>query len=134
MTGPEQALCAAVTARLKSDAALQALLGGRVYDEAPEQPTYPYVTLTRVSGRPLRGDGPAQEHLLTLSCVSRYGGRAEARAVVAAMRDLLDDAPLQPEDHRLVSMQVAYIDVFRASDFRSVLGLVRLRAVTEPLD
>ena len=133
MTGAEQALCAAVTARLKADAGLQALIGGRVYDEAPAQPTHPYATVGRVQGRPLPADGGAQEHLLTLTCVSRYGGKPEARAVVAAMRALLDDAAIELDDHRLVSLRAAYADVFRASDEESVLGVLRLRAVTEPL-
>ena len=134
MSGAESALCAAVAERLKADAALQALIGGRVYEQAPGQPTYPYATITRVQGRPLPADGGAREHLLTLTCVSRYGGKAEARLVVAAMRALLDDATPALSDHRLVSLRAAYADVFRGSDLKSVLGLLRLRAVTEPLN
>jgi hypothetical protein len=74
------------------------------------------------------------EHLLTLTCVSQYGGKPEAREMTAAMREVLDDAPLDLGEHRLVSLRAAYADVFRASDMKSVLGLLRLRAVTEPLD
>ena len=37
------------------------------------------------------------------------------------------------DGHRLVTLRVAYADGFRGSDLKSVLGLLRLRAVTEPL-
>ena len=129
----ENALVAAVVARLKADAALQAILGGRVHEEAPAQPTYPYVTVTRVQGRPLPAEGGAVEHLLTLSCVSQYGGGAEARALADAVRTTLDEAALPLGGHRLVTLRVTYADVFRGSDGKSVLGVLRLRAVTEPL-
>ena len=128
----ENALVVAVTARVKADAGLQPVLGGRVYDEAPAQPTYPYVTVTRVQGRPLPADGGAAEHLLTLSCVSQYGGKAEARETVAALRALLDDAALELDGWRLVSLRAVYADTFNRSDMKSALGLLRLRAVTEP--
>ena len=135
MSGAESALVEAVAARLKAEPALAALLGSpaRVHDAAPAQPTYPYVTVSRTESRPLNGDGGGAEHRLTLTSVSQYGGVEEARALTAALREALDEAELGLEGHRLVSLRVAYADVFRASDMKSVLGLLRLRAVTEPV-
>ena len=136
VTGAESALAAAVAARLKAEPALSALLGdpARVYEAAPTQPTYPYVTVARTESRPLKADGGGAEHRLTLTGVSRYGGPEEARALTGALRAVLDDAPLTLDGHRLVSLRVAYADVFRGSDTSTVLGLLRLRAVTEPLN
>ena len=133
--GAEGALCAAVAARLKAEPALAPLLGSpaRVYEAAPAQPTYPYVTVSRTQSRPVNADGGGAEHRLTLTCVSQYGGAEEARALSACVRTVLDDAALALDGHRLVNLRVAYADVFRGSDLKSVLGLLRLRAVTEPL-
>ena len=135
---PQRALGAALLARLRADPVLQPLLAGRVYDEPPPDPVYPYLQLGRVQSRPWGGaSGPdeaeGQEHVVTLTAVSRFGGTEEAKAVSGAVRACLHDAapPLGP-DHRLVSLRCAYADVFRAADWRSTYGVVRLRAVTEP--
>ena len=135
MSGAESALCEAVAERLRREVALAPWLGtpARVYDAAPAQPTYPYVTVGRTQSRPLKADGGGAEHLLTVTCMVQYGGVPEARALTAAVREAVDEAALAPAGHRLVSLYVAYADVFRSSDLKSALGLLRLRAVTEPL-
>ena len=132
----ESALCDAVAELLRAEPALAAWLGtpARVYAETPAQPTYPYATVSRTQSRPLKADGGGAEHLLTLTCVVQYGGVAEARALTGAVREAVDDAAPALTDHRLVSLRVAYADLFRGSDRKSVLGVLRLRAVTEPLD
>ena len=130
MSGPERALCAAVKARLKAEPALAAWLGSpvRVHTDVPAQPTYPLVVVGRTQSRPVPADGGGQEHRLTLTCVSRYGGAPEARALTAAVRTTLDDAALAVDGQRLVTLRVTYADVFRGSDGQSVLGVLRLRA------
>ena len=136
MSGAESALCDAIAARLKADAALAPWLGtpARVWAEAPAQPTYPYALVERTQSRPLKADGGGAEHRVTVRCVVQYGGVETARELTAAVREALDDAALALEAHALVSVRVAYADVFRASDGKSVLGLLRVRAVTEPLN
>jgi len=131
---PDRALQAAVLTHLRADASLTALVAGRIHDEPPASPTYPYVTLGRSETRPWGGvDGEGVEHALTLTCVSRFGGAEEAKAVVAALRAALHGASLTLTDHRLVNLRAAFTDVFRASDWRSTFGVLRVRAVTEPL-
>lgn len=131
---PDRALQAAVLACLRADSSVSALLAGRIYDEPPASPAYPYVAIGRTETRPWGGlNGEGVEHALTLTCVSRFGGAEEAKAVVAAMRAALHGADLTLTDHRLVNLRAAYADVFRASDWRSTYGVLRVRAVTEPL-
>lgn len=131
---PDRALQAAVLDHLRADTALDALLSGRVFDEPPASPGYPHVTLGRSQSRPWGGvDGEGVEHSLTLTCVSRFDGAEEAKAVVAAMRAALHGADLTLTDHRLVNLRATYADVFRASDWRSTYGILRVRAVTEPI-
>lgn len=136
----ERALAAALLARLRAEPALSSLLGApaRVYDEPPSDPTYPFLQVGRVQARSWGGasgdEAEGLEHVITLTCVSRFGGAEEARAVTAAVRAVLHDADLALDGARLVSLRCAYADVFRAADWRSTYGVVRLRAVTEPLD
>jgi len=133
---PDRALQKAVLAALRGAAALSALLGDppRVFDEPPAQPGYPYLTLSRAETRPWGGVlGEGVEHALTLTCVSRFGGVEEAKAVMAAVRAVLHGAALTLDDHRLVNLRATFGDTFRASDWRSTFGVLRLRAVTEPL-
>ena len=133
---PERALIAALIAHLRAAPALDADLGDppRIFDEPPARPVYPYISLGRAQTTP-RGAEPSEgvEQVLTLTVVSRYGGTEEAHRIKDALRILLDDARLTLVDHRLVSLTVRFADVFRASDWRSIYGVIRLRAVTEPL-
>jgi hypothetical protein len=133
---PERALSAALLAHQRADPTLPALLGSppRVYDEPPPDPVYPYLAVGRVESRPWGGvEAEGIEQVVTLTCVSRYGGAEEAKAVAGAVRAVLDDAELPLADNHLVSLFVTYADVFRAADWRSTYGVLRLRAVTEPL-
>jgi len=134
---PERALQAALYAALRGASELVPLLGDppRVYDEPPPDPIYPFVTLGRAESKPFGGSsdgGEGAEHVLTLTCVSRFGGAEEAKALAGLVRARLHDAVLPLQDHRLVNLRVTYTDVFRAADWRFTYGLVRLRAVTEP--
>jgi hypothetical protein len=136
---PERALHAAVLSLLKTAPAVKALVGGRVHDEPPVDAVHPYLALSRAetrswgsSGGGAAGEGV--EHVLTLTCVSRFGGTEEAKAVVAAVRAALQDARPVLDGHRVVTLRAAYGDVFRAADWRFTYGVLRVRAVTEPLD
>jgi hypothetical protein len=45
MSDPSLELQAAIVARLKGDAGVQAVIGTRVYDEVPTNPTFPYISI-----------------------------------------------------------------------------------------
>ncbi|MGZ8362872.1 MAG: DUF3168 domain-containing protein [Caulobacteraceae bacterium] len=133
---PDRALQLALLDHLRADAALIALIGDppRVYDEPPAAPVYPQVLLGRAETRPFGGgDSEGVEHAVSLTVTSRFGGAEEAKAVTAAVRAALHNADLALEDHRLVNLRVTYCDVFRSTDWRATFGILRLRAVTEPL-
>lgn len=133
---PDLALHKGLLDHLRADAGLKALLGdpARVHDAAPETRVYPYVALGRTETRPWGGvDGEGLEHSVTLTCVSRFDGAEEVKAVIAALRAALHGADFALDGHRLVNLRVTYADVFRSPDFRPLIGVVRLRAVTEPI-
>jgi hypothetical protein len=131
----ETALAAAIRAALMGNAAVKSLLGdpARIHDDPPLDPVFPYVTLGRVESRAVDASGaPALEHVLTLHVWSRYGGRAEALDVIAALRGALHDAALSPAGHMLVFLFASFADVFRSGDGITTHGVLRLRAMTEP--
>jgi hypothetical protein len=131
----ERALVAAVRAAAMENAGVKALLGdpARIYDDAPPDAVFPYVSLGRVESKPADASGAeAIEHAVTLHVWSRYGGRAEALDVIAALRTVLHNAPLDIESHKLVLLLVTFTDVFRSGDARTTHGVLRLRAITEP--
>lgn len=103
---------------LRADAKLQALVGDRIYDNAPGEQVLPYVALSRVSQ-------VETEHRGTLTVVSDYRGSEEAKAVVAAIREAIDGRTFAD----VGDTKVTYADVFRASDYRTTFGVVRFRGV-----
>ena len=134
---PERALQQALLTKLRGNGDLKALLGNppRVYDEPPADLVYPYVSLGRSETRPWGGlDGEGLEHVLNLTVVSVFGGSEEAKAVMALVRLSLHGAALSLDGHRLINLRVTYADLFKAADWRSTYGVLRLRAVTEPLN
>ena len=131
--GSDAALTAALVEALKAAPAVTTLVAQRVHADPPRYPIYPCVSLGRQESRPFGPDADALEHLVTVTCASKFGGPEEARAVTAAVRAALHNAPLSVAGRRLVTLRVTYADVFRAADRELSLGVLRVRAVTETL-
>ena len=129
----ETALAAAIRAAAMEALAVQALVGDRFYDDPPPNVTFPYITIGRVESRPIdASEREALEHAVTLHVWSRYGGRAEALDVIAALRGSLHNATLDVAERRLVLLFALFADVFRSGDGRTTHGVLRLKAITEP--
>ena len=137
MSGADAAIATALVEALKAAPAVSTLVAARVHADAPRRAIYPCVSLSRQESRPFGADGDlgadGLEHLLTVTCASKFGGPEEARAVTAAVRAALHNAPLSVAGRRLVTLRVTYADVFRAADRELSLGVLRVRAVTEML-
>ena len=135
MSTATAALRAAIHHALTIDTALSAILGSaKVYDEPPRHADFPYVTLgeARVTDFSA-GDDALQEHQLTLHVWSRQGGHKQAHIITGALLQALDDAPLSPQGQHLVNLRFTSADIRREGDGRTYHGLVRFRAVTEPV-
>jgi hypothetical protein len=128
-------LRAAIHAALMNDAPLAALLGAaKIHDEPPRDAALPYVTLgDNVVADASTATEPGEEHTLTLHVWSRQGGHREAHVIAGAVLEALIDTPLALDGHRLVNLRFIVADVRRESDGRTYHGIVRLRAVTEPV-
>ena len=135
MTNPGWDLQKAAYAVLKADAMLTALLGSDwLYDDVPQTVPFPYVVIEQMrvndwSTSTERGS----EHILMLHIWSRYKGKREAFEIADAVREALDDAELTLDDNRLISLMHQYSDLRRGDDRKSWHGVMRFRAVTEPV-
>jgi len=135
MTAASADLQKAMFEALAGDAALVALLGGaRIFDRAPTDTAFPYVTFGRMSvfdwsTSTERG----LEHLVTLHVWSKAKGKKEAFAILDAVRRVLD-APLALDSHHLVNFRFEFAEVSFDDDISVHHGLLRLRAVTESAD
>jgi Protein of unknown function (DUF3168) len=129
------ALQAAMVSRLKADPELNFLLGGpRIYDRVPQGAPPPYVTLAGIETHDWSTSGAVgHEHFVTLHVWSRNPSRKEAQGIVGAVGDCLDQAPLRPDGHRLVNLKTLFWTAMPEPSSEYTRGVVRLRAVTEPL-
>ncbi len=135
MTNPGWALQKAAYEALIADSALTTLLGGdRLYDHVPQSSAFPYVAIDQMRINDWStGTERGSEHVLMLHIWSRYDGKREAYEIADAVREALDDAELTLDDNRLVNLSHQYSDLKRDPDGETYHGVMRFRAVTEPL-
>lgn len=125
----------AIYAALTADAALTTLLGGaHIYDDVPRGAELPYITFGQSSVRDWStGTDPGFEHLFTLHVWTRVNGERMAHQIMSALRDGLHDAALTLSGFKLVNLRHEFSDSFRDADGETIHGVVRYRAVTEPV-
>ncbi len=135
MPSSSWALQKSIYETLAVDAGVLGLLGGaRIYDDAPQRSAFPYLTLGQSTLRDWStGSEDGDEHLLTLHVWSRADGRREAHEIMQALRDALHERALALEGHRLVNLRHELSEARREPDGETYHGIVRLRAVTEPI-
>jgi hypothetical protein len=135
MASPGWDLQKAVYTALSSDATLTALLGeGGIHDAAPQLAALPCIVIDQMQLRDWStGTEAGAEHTLTLHVWSRYAGKREAYEIADATRAVLDGALLSLEAHRLINLRHQYSELKRDEDGETHHGVLRFRAVTEPL-
>jgi hypothetical protein len=135
MTAPAADLQKALFAALAGDSALTALLGGlKIFDHAPADVRFPYVTFGRTSIYDWStGTEGGTEQLFTLHIWSKARGKKEALDIMEAVKGSLDDAALALDEHHLVNLRFEYGEVLYDDDISLHHGLLRFRAVTEDI-
>lgn len=128
------ALQKAVVARLKSDAALTALISARVYDEPPQSVVFPYVRIGNIDVSPFRDScTTADDLVMSIECHSRpTSGRVEATRMAAAVRQSLDQAALTITGFDLEWLDFLTQSVTRASDGKSYIAVVAFEVSVAP--
>jgi Protein of unknown function (DUF3168) len=129
------ALQQSIFSTLGAHAGVVALLGdARIYDQVPQPATYPYLSFGQSMIRDADTSTEAgDEHMLTLHIWSRAEGRKETHDLIDAVRSALHQQALTLTGHRLVNLRHEFSEARREPDGDTIHGLVRLRAVTEPI-
>ena len=122
----------AIFAALAADSALTVLLGGaKVFDQAPANVRFPYVTfgMTGIYDWSTATERGA-EQLFTLHVWSKSQGKKETLDIMEAIRARLGE-PLPLETHRLVALRLDYSEARYDEDLLIHHGLLRFRAMIE---
>jgi hypothetical protein len=135
MSSPGWDLQKAVYAALAASETLNLLLGAeRIYDATPQAAAFPFLVIDQTQIRDWStGTEQGAEHVLLLHVWSRNESKREAYEIADAARDVLDGAALSPDEHHLVNLRHQYSDLRRDEDGKTYHGVIRFRAVTEPL-
>lgn len=135
MTSAAIELQKAVFSALSADAALVAALGGaRIYDHAPANAVFPYLTFGRTTVHDWSTDTDSgSEHFFTVHAWSKARGKTEVLALIERVKGALHDAALALDTHRLVNLRREFEDARFNDDLSVYHGMVRFRAVTEPV-
>ncbi|MBX3568755.1 MAG: DUF3168 domain-containing protein [Rhizobiaceae bacterium] len=136
MTAAALELQKAIFGLLSNDAALGALLGGgKVYDHAPADVAFPYITFGRTSLFDWSTDtDTGSEQLFSIHVWSKRSGKRETLRIMEAARAALDGAGQALEGYRLVLLRLEDADA-RYDEAQAVHhGTLRLRALIEPAD
>ena len=120
---------------LVNDVTITGALGGQsVYDDVPQRASFPYITFGQTSARDWSGgDDEGKEHVFTMHVWSKGAGKKETHEIMGAICDKLHDESLQLNDHHLVNLRCEFSEARRTPDGEKMHGIVRYRAVTEPV-
>lgn len=126
MSDPSLELQAALVAALKANGALPLVVGGRVYDQAPTTPTFPYITLGDCQVLPDKAECiDGVEVYPQIDIWSRAVGYPETKTIASAVLAALDDQDLTVAGFNVVVFQVQSVNYLRDPD-----GLTRHAAIT----
>ena len=132
MTSPSFELQKLIYDRLTGNPAVSALIGTRVYDRVPDNPTFPYVSFgpfDELSDNADCIDG--FEVTLQLDVWSRSVGFPECRKIVDAVRKALPDDGMTLPDNALATFNHRTSRIFRDPDGLTSHGAMTFEAFVE---
>jgi hypothetical protein len=137
LADPALPLQKAIVAALKADAAVNALVAGRIYDGVPANAVKPYVSFGPFQVLPEQGDclDGADATIQLDGWSNKQGSTVEAKQLGAAIAAALDEATLALDlPHKLIDLRLANTRYVREPDGITAHAIVTLRAFTEPRD
>lgn len=131
MTAPGD-LLQALFLRLKTDAALSALLGGTgLLEHASDKAAFPHVTYGRTSGFDLdTGADNDSDQLVTFHVWSKAQGEAETRLIMESIGARLDGAAFSIGSRDQTRLTLEFAEARYDEDLAVHHGLLRFRALT----
>lgn len=124
-------LQAALVATLKGAAAVSAFVGARVYDRAPQDVTFPYISLgAEIASIFDAADIDGREIEWQIDTWSRKAGRVETRQIMTAIADALHDQALAVSGHAFVMGRMTMQTTMDDPDGVTVHGVQKFRFIT----
>lgn len=135
MTAASWALQRSIYRTLSNAPALTSLLGGaEIYSKPPQGQALPYMTLGQtVNFDWSTGTDDGTEHDLTLHVWTSADSAEKVHEIMDTVKTLLHDRPLSVEGHYLANLRHEFAEARIDPDGETMHGIVRYRAVTEPL-
>lgn len=130
---PSLALQGAIVAAIQ--AASPAIAGGRIYDQPPEAPEFPYLSFgpgQSVANRADCYDGT--ESFVEINVWSRTVGFPEAKGIADRVREVLDRADLTLDGHTLELFDFQDARAVRDPDGITNRIIMNFRALSQPAD
>ena len=124
------ALQSSVYSTLSNDNTLSSTYGASVFDDVPEDTSYPYITIgedniTEFGTKDLDGT----TRTMTIHIWSEYKGSKETKQIMDRIHDLLHDSSLSVSGFNLINMRFEFSDIMRDPDGITRHGVMRFRAV-----
>ena len=102
-----------------------------MFDEVPDQSSYPFVALgeeTVVEYDTKDLDGAS--HTINIHVWSQYKGAKQTKQIMDRIHTLLHDSSLSVSGFNLIRMQFEFSDIMRDPDGVTRHGVMRFRAIT----
>jgi|TARA_R100000084_G_C4652569_1_gene150756 hypothetical protein len=131
MTVGQFELQTAVYSALSGDSNLTSTLGASVFDEVPDQSSFPFVALGEETVVPYDTfDLDGASHTLNIHIWSQYKGAKQTKQIMDRIHTLLHDSSLSVSGFNLIRMQFEFSDIMRDPDGVTRHGVMRFRAIT----
>jgi hypothetical protein len=133
MIAPTAQLQRALFEALNGDASLSTALGGvKLFDHAPENAAFPYMTFGRTSVYDwATGAENEAEQLLTLHVWSKSEANKETLDIMDLVSARLENAALALDEHRRLHLRLEFTESRYDEELAACHGLLRFRAVME---
>lgn len=123
----------AIVATLKGNAAVNAIISGRVHDSVPASSVKPYISIGPIDSLPdVADEYEGSEITVQLDGWSAGPNSLQAKQLGAAIRTALHNQALSVEGHRLITLYVDSTRYLVEPDGLTQHAVVTLTARTEP--
>lgn len=125
----------AIYSALVANTSLIAALGGaKIFDHTPQKAVYPYLVIGQASDRDWStASENGSEHRITIHIWSEKSDRQEIYQIQQLVHSELHDAQLSAQDHHVVNLRHEFSEVRADPQSDTLHGIMRFRAITEPI-
>lgn len=130
MSGFESTIQRLFLESLKGDASVSASVGGRIYDDVPQDTEYPYIVIGEdISTDESTDDGIRRISSLVVHIWSRYRGKKEVKEIQGLIELVLNRAELTDPEYDIVGIHLEQTDSFLDQDGLTRHGSMSFRSI-----